>query len=277
MTDPIEVYVRRDGDRFRVVAQTRGCAATAADRTLTWAAKFGDRPRGVRCPAAVFAFRFHQYVYVVGQAADLGDGPDPPLGFRFILIGRHVYPGDPFTVVDQRPPNWSAVGDLDPLAWPVEPNRRTVEPLQKLLKAGDSSLLLGGAQALIDGNKILLESPAPDPDTVRDLWQLLPDSSRDTLFPTSFAFSNDLGFDVVVLTPDGGVEPRRPPGYLTADQARDYPEGRYELALQTAIEAGDQREVDRLFARRTSQDTLRLAATMVGLAVLVAAVVKVLF
>lgn len=132
-------------------------------------------------------------------------------------------------------------------------------------------------QALLDGSKLMLESPAPDLDTVRALWQLLPDSVRYTQFPATFAFSNDLGFDLVVLPPDGGLEPRRLPGYLTADQARDYPEGRYELALQTAIEAGDQREVDRLFARRSSQDTLRLAVTMLVLAVILAVTVKVLF
>ncbi|MFO0851612.1 MAG: hypothetical protein U0871_24080 [Gemmataceae bacterium] len=273
-----EIYVRRDGDRLRVTAQTRHKGPGLEEKAQTWAAKFGDRPRGIRCPSAVFAFRYHEFVYVVGQAADLGDGPNPPLGFRFLLIDRRNYPGDPFVIADRFPPNWNASGDLDPLDWPAEPlPRRAVDDLQRLLKAGDSSLLLGGAQALLDGSKVLLESPAPDADTVRALWQLLPDSVRHTQFPATFAFGNDLGFDLVVLPPDGGLEPRRLPGYLTADQARDYPEGRYELALQTAIEAGDQRELDRLFARRSSQDTLRLAVTMLVLAVTLAVVVKVLF
>jgi hypothetical protein len=59
------------------------------------------------------------------------------------------------------------------------------------------------------------------------------------------------------------------PGYLTEDQARDYPESRYERELQTAVEANDQRTVDRLLARRTSAETLRLAIWIVlGAAVL---------
>ena len=44
----------------------------------------------------------------------------------------------------------------------------------------------------------------------------------------------------------------------TDEQARDYPEGRYELALQTAAESGDQAELNRLFARRSSLDTIRI-------------------
>ena len=68
-----------------------------------------------------------------------------------------------------------------------------------------------------------------------------------------------------------------PAGHLTADQCRDYPEGRYELALQIAVEAGDQVELDRLFARRTSAETLRLALYMLGAAVAMAVVGKVFF
>ena len=45
-------------------------------------------------------------------------------------------------------------------------------------------------------------------------------------------------------------------------QAGDYPEGRYESALQTAAECGDQHELDRLFARRSRSQTLRLAIIM---------------
>jgi hypothetical protein len=63
---------------------------------------------------------------------------------------------------------------------------------------------------------------------------------------------------VLPTVPEGGL-----PGYLTEDQARDYPESRYERELQIAVEAGDQRTVDTLFARRTSSETLRLAIWLV--------------
>ena len=60
----------------------------------------------------------------------------------------------------------------------------------------------------------------------------------------------------------------------TEDGLRDYPQSSYELSLQIAVEAGDQRELDRLFARRTSGDTIRLGLTIIGLALLLAAVAK---
>jgi len=56
-------------------------------------------------------------------------------------------------------------------------------------------------------------------------------------------------------------------GYMTEDQARDYPESRYERELQVAVEHNDQRTVDRLFARRSSAETLRLAIWIILAAV----------
>lgn len=139
-----EVIVRVEGDRPRVVARTRELPARIDEVAKQLSAKFGDRPRGVRCPAAVFAVVVDEYFVWVGQAADL---PPTALGFRFLIFHRRTYPGDPFVVADRFPPNWNAAGDLDPLDWPAEPlPRRTADDLQRLLKAGDSSLLLGGCR-----------------------------------------------------------------------------------------------------------------------------------
>src|SRR5260370_282778 len=54
--------------------------------------------------------------------------------------------------------------------------------------------------------------------------------------------------------PEGGAA-----GYLSEDQARDYPESHYERDLQVAVESKDQRALDRLLSRRSSTETLRLA------------------
>jgi len=63
--------------------------------------------------------------------------------------------------------------------------------------------------------------------------------------------------------------PASHPGFLTEDQARDYPESRYERELQTAVEHNDERGLQALLSRRSSSDTLKLAFTMVlGMAVL---------
>ena len=91
---------------------------------------------------------------------------------------------------------------------------------------------------------------------IRRLWLLLPQNTRAQLWPASFAFSNALGFDAVVV-PRADVQQFAE--YVTEEQAGDYPEGRYELALQMAVETGDQAEMDRLLARRSSKQTIKLA------------------
>ena len=139
------------------------------------------------------------------------------------------------------------------------------------MKGSDLPLLLGGVQALIDGSRLLFQSGEPMGKPIRDLWQLLPDRTRCELWPATFAFSDELGFHVLAM-PEPPTQ--WPMGYLTADQARDYPEGRYELALQLAVEESDQRELDRLLARRSSTDTLRLAMFMVIIAFIGSAISK---
>ena len=116
--------------------------------------------------------------------------------------------------------------------------------------------LLGAVQALVDGGRVAFERSEPDPDVVRALWTLLPAKTRATLWPASFAFGNRLGFDALVVPKVEGVEFA---DYLREEQAGDYPEGRYEHALQVAAESGDQAELDHLFARRSRAEVRRLA------------------
>jgi hypothetical protein len=82
------------------------------------------------------------------------------------------------------------------------------------------------------------------------------------LWPATFAFGNALGFDALVVPRLGSEDFTT---YNTEEQAADYPQGRYELGLQTAAEAGDQRSLDDLFGRRSSNDMLRLALVLVVL------------
>jgi hypothetical protein len=180
---------------------------------------------------------------IVRDASDL---PDAPLLFDFRYGPSPHGPGDPFQS--------------------TEPRR--VEELKELLRSGDGPLWLGATQATIDGAKMAIVRPAPAPEIVRAVWNLLPTSNRNDFTFASFAFSAELNFDLAVY-------PATPPGrFLTEDKCRDYPEGRYELALQSAIESGDQAELDRLLARRSSQDVLRMALFVVLLALVVAFFLK---
>src|SRR5262249_57750369 len=114
---------------------------------------------------------------------------------------------------------------------------------------------------LVAGGRRAFERPAPDPELVRALWLLLPTSTRCTTWPATFAFGNALHFHVVVVP---HAPPDDYPNYTTEELAADYPEGRYELALQTAAEAGDQRELDRLFNRRSRAQMARLLGVLLA-------------
>lgn len=245
------------------------------DAALDVARRFGRRPDGVAVPAAMFAVPFGRGRVAVVQVADLpGSGSAPPLGFRFLVLGGPLYEaiGDPFAVADRFPPNWSARGSLPPLEWPPEPiPARTVEQIARVLKEGDGPFLLGAVQGLLDGVRVVLPRPTPDDHPWRSLWQLLPTRTRAEVWPATFAFSLDLGFHAAVM-PDPPSP--LPMGYISEEQAKDYPQGRYELALQTAAEHNDQREIDRLFARRSSKDTLRLALLILAGAMTAAVVSK---
>jgi len=220
---------------------------------------FGARLEGVACPAAAFAYPFGPEHVAVVQVADLAE-PVGSLGFRFLILPRQLYSNfiaDPFRVSDEFPPAWVPRAELPELFWPDEPPaRRTIAQLQHVLQTGGSPTLLGGVQGLIDGGRLVFERPAPATQLVRDLWQLLPYSSQAELWPASFAFGNDLGFDLLVVPKKDGLPLDR---YITEERATDYPQGRYELNLQIAIEAGQQHDLDHLLARRSSRQTLRLA------------------
>jgi hypothetical protein len=161
---------------------------------------------------------------------------------------------------------------------PAEPLPvRTVAEVQEVLQRSDGPTLLGGTQALVDGGRLVFERSTPDTDLLRRFWKLLPASTRCRLWPASFAFGNALGFHVLVV-------PRIHPdewdttyaGYLREEQAGDYPEGRYELDLQTAAEAGDQRELNALFLRRSGAQTVRLALYILVVAIGLGLVIKLL-
>ena len=223
-------------------------------------AAFGDRLSGVSCPACVFAQPFgrrHVAVVQVGdQSADLSNRAG--LGFRQMMFPRRDYPllsGDPFALAERFPPVWNSRGDLPTLSTEPAAGVRTVEEVQQVLKRSEGPALLGGVQGLLDGSRLVFQRPAPDIGLLQSLWTLLPLSNRCELWPASFAFSNSLRFDVLVASRPTGEEYA---GYLTEEQAADYPQGRYELNLQQAAEAGDQGELDALFARRSRAQTWRL-------------------
>jgi hypothetical protein len=210
----------------------------------------------------------------VVQVADQGTddaGRPGALGFRLLVLPRPLYGdlgGDPFFIADEFPPPWEARGDLPALEWKAgPPPRRTVAELRRVLDVPNSPTLLGGVQALLDGGRLVFERTGPDTALVRSLWALLPTQARAETWPASFSFSNIRHFHVVVVPRAVGPEFEY---YIPEERAGDYPEGRYELALQTAIEQNNQEDVDVLLARRSRPQTMRLALTILAASVAVA-------
>jgi hypothetical protein len=154
-------------------------------------------------------------------------------------------------------------GELPTLSPPPPPPARTVEVIRHVLDVPQNELLLGCAQALLDGGKLVFERNAPDAALVRSIWMLLPTASRGELWPATFAFGNALGFHVIVTHPGAVGSNIRIgsdfTGYLNEEQLSQYPEGAYERSLWHAADTFDQAELNKLFSRRSRGQTLKLA------------------
>ena len=166
-------------------------------------------------------------------------------------------------IADQFPPNWTARGGLPALelagaAAGAHRGRSATGP-QRAAQRHAPGRRPGVSRRRPAG----VRAPGARPRLIRGLWALLPTGRRGGLWPATFAFGNASGFDVLVVPRAAGPAFE---GYLTEEQASDYPEGAYELRLQTAVEAGDQRRMDDLFAGRTRRavDSDRLSPVPPG-------------
>lgn len=240
----------------------------AAEKLCT---AYGERPAGVTFPGALFALPLVRGRVAVVEVRDQGTddlGRPGALVFRVLAVSAAVYRaagGDPFWLAAQYPPDWSARGTLPSLPLPeAAPPPRTTATLRPILQRDDSAVLLGGAQALLDGSRVCLARTAPEPDLARGLWALLPTTSREDFWPCTFAFRPRPEFHFQVAPPAEAL----PAKALTEDQAADYPEGRYEAALQHAVQTGDEAELLKLLGRRSRKETLWLALAILVLLLL---------
>lgn len=280
-TPPLDIpqaVIERNATGPRIVGRSPGFHFQLEEEALRTSARFGNRPEGVICPHAVFALPAGKTdrIFVVSVADLTNEIANPPLRFRYLALSRQLYHylGDPFAILKHLQVARSS-SELPDLEWPAHPLPvRRVEDLAELLRTGDGPLLLGATQALLDDSRIALIRDEPQNDSVRGVWQLLPDRIRAERWPATFTFSLELGCDLCVLPPQ--VLKSAPPGWLNEDRVKDYPEGRYELAMQIATDQGDQAELDRLLARRTSSDVLRTAVGMVLFAVVVVIILRLL-
>jgi hypothetical protein len=266
------IYGSHDTGGYRFLARSPGFREDWQSEAELLCTRFGERPAGIACPAAVFARPFAQDQVAIVQVADQGSddaGRPGALAFRLLILPASLYAdlgGDPFHLAEQFPPSWQARQLLDSLDLPgTRAPARAVEGIQKILNVPNSPTLLGGVQALVEGKRLVFERTSPDLPMVRSLWELLPQEARCSLWPASFAFSNKHRFDVLVAPHAEGPDYV---GYLSETQAGDYPEGCYELSLQAAVEAGDQAALDSLLAGRKKKRTVPLIAALLAVLIL---------
>jgi hypothetical protein len=261
------VYGSEGTSGYRFLAKSPGFLDNWQSPAQQLCTAFGERPAGVACPLCVFAQPFGPRHVAVVQVADHGRddaGRPGTLRFRLLIVPQNLYTaleGDPFLIADAYPPPWDTKESLPALTWTAgAPPKRTVAMLEKVLNVPNSATLLGAAQALVDGSHVVFARSEPDASILRNLWALLPSSSRCELWPATFAFGNVEAFNAVAVPT--ALAPTDPQ-WIHEDQAGDYPEGRYELNLQIAVETGNQRDLDHLLARKTRWHMIKLAAVMV--------------
>lgn len=168
------------------------------------------------------------------------------------------FAGDPFRLVrflgkpqgDAHLPDGSLVveaewGDLPEIAY-----------FQELLKTEDSALLLGGAQALVDGGKIQLGETPQDRFRAENLWNLIPIPVRMertvVVGDKSGDWPSDLAAAQSLLSQDS----------WTAQRLGDYPEGRFEFSLHSAIDLKDEEGVYRLLHRKSPRQVMMMATML---------------
>jgi hypothetical protein len=266
MTDLSIEHALIEGDAL--IARSTKFADEWLPSTMALCKGFGSPPSDTACPEALFAQPFRTASIAIVQVS----WPR----FRVLVLGRELYRHlhDPFAIADRYPPDWEARGSVPDLTWPAEPlPRRTVAMLDAVMKNGDGPFLLGASQTLVDGGKICLKLPVPDQKLFRDLWALLPSSVRRSIWPATFAFSNELRFDLLAMPalPEGGLRE-----YFDDERARDYPDCRYERNLQLAIESNDQPALDKLLARKTTNEMIRLLLIIIAVALGGAMLIRVL-
>jgi hypothetical protein len=225
------------------------------------AVQFGPRPPGTRCPETWLALPDRLPMVVLARVQDLGPPDEAPagLGFQFLLLHPEHYDSagaEAFDLIAGAQACWHSRGTLPTLAGRSLARLRALGDVQQVLQRADSPLLLGAAQALLDGGRLALQREQPANDVISALWTLLPYRTRLHTSAATFAFGNGLDLCIVAAPPaaKGPYDYR----YLSEAQAENYPEGRYELALQIAAEDGDERALHRLLLRRTRADTFKL-------------------
>jgi hypothetical protein len=273
-----QALIRRDSDgSLSVALSSHAFELGWHTKVLAVCEAFSADPPATTLPAVLFVQRLDRsHLLIVRSKAEAGTRTGPSQ-FHVLVANQKDYAAlqfDPFLLAESFEPNWSGASELLDLEWhgPLPP-RRTIADVQQVLRRENGPELLGGCQALLDGSHLLFIRLEPDLQVIRDLWALLPYGNRLELMPATYAWNNKLKFDVVVASREQAGSFA---GYMREEQAGGYPEGRYELSLQTAAESEDQESLDILWGRRSRREVWRLGFLLVAVLGILALAVKIM-
>jgi hypothetical protein len=233
---------------------------------------FGLAPAGFGEVYALLSLSFGERHWAVVQVESCGEGA---LCFRFLILSNSDWLKgvDPFALNEAYPPNWDSRGQTESLQHELTFNPPTVDQAAIWLKEHDRATLLGGLQAVLDGARLWHEGTKSNVAYGRAMWNLLPYRSRFDFSFSTFAFQPIPELKYEVLHKEA-LPANLPMGVLSLQQTGDYPLGRYEQALQLAIEERNAGEFEMLLRRRTSRDTLHLAVGLMIAMMVVLIVVR---
>jgi len=279
-------------DRFGPRSAGRSSTATTAgeEQALQWVARAGTLGTGESTEASPTTagtrregwgvLPWDRQHRVMIQSREVG----PCTWFWLVVIDHATYREQPDPVAWRAANPWPELpspgssglqtpGTISPAQAQLTLRRPDADELKQLLAGQEADLVLGAAQALVEGSRFGLVRPAPIPGYCESLAACLPDSIRAEWTFISFAAQPTWACDtfIAAIAPDPWPWPA-----LKEDAIRDYPLGRYEQALRAVLDAGDVAAYNGLMARRSPRQTLQLAAGLVLLALLFAIVNRLL-
>ena len=253
----------RDSAGVRLTARGDGISLATEEHALKIAVAFGQGPGEVA--SVLVVDDYDKRSRLVGSVRSVAAGT---LSIRIAAVPINEYPFvDPFRLAEELTKQAEKAGSIE--YEPTPPERREVSRAAEILKAGDSPLILGAVQVLLDGGRFAVPVVEAGKDFIRHVRHLMPYRSLDEMTFATLAFTAELPVDAMVVPEAVSV-----PGLFVAEALRCYPNGRYEQAMLLACEQGDQAEFDRLLCRKTGTDTLKLAMGIVLFALLVTLIMK---
>jgi len=189
---------------YAILASSPGCRPEWLTDLRAVCQRYGERPAGGAEAQAFFALPLSS-----GPWAIIGVGPQGvddqgrpgALAFHALFLDPRDYRragGNPFPFTPLLRNDWTiATQTLSAGTWIAE----SPEPLHSV----DQPRAIRIASALSQGQRIALQAAAPIDDLAREVWQLLPETTRARLSLATWAYGNGNQFDLVALPRLSGI------------------------------------------------------------------------